>query len=1145
MKRISHYFSTLLFLLIACNSFAGSPTSLTSISLAPNPQQDVCAGSDILVQFLVNDDANAGNVFTVQLSDATGSFANPVTIGSIASVTSSSFNATIPLSTLPGIGYHIRVVSSSPVVTSNDGPELNISGLPTVSITGSGAGPAGPNTFCVPGFLTITSSATGTGLAYQWKQNGVEINGATAATYTTQDPGNFSLVVATSVGCIKESNILTVTGVFAPQGEITGSHTVCPGHISMLTGSGTLAGTWFLNGNQIGNVFTNSIGISVPGNYQWRTHTLSGCDGPISAIFTVTATTTTFTGLASNYASNAPTVTLVGDPAGGTFSGPGITGNTFEPSIAGVGGPYTITYTYSDQFMFCTVSSSQQTNVTSGCTAPAATITAAGSTTFCDGGSVLLNANTGTGLSYQWQIGGVNIAGATSSFFVTSASGSHTVVVTNATACSATSSAIIITVNPLPTASIILAGGATTFCSGGSVLLSGNTTSGTWSVGGGTTATLTATSTGDYFTTTTNGCGSATSNHIAVTATANLTPSVTISANPGNTICAGTSVTFTATPVNGGTPPAINWMKNGVSISGGSQLGLTSFTYSLFNNGDEIRCDMTVNPNAGACISPGVVTSNIIAITVNPLPVAQITASGPTTFCGNSNVTLNANTGTGLSYQWQIGTVNITGATSSSFVASVSGSYTVIVTNANGCSATSAAVVVTSNPLPSVSFSGLANIYATNAPAATLTGDPAGGTFSGPGISGNIFDPSIAGAGGPYTITYTYTNANGCTNTSTHQTNVGSACPLPSIPGSIATTSDGTSVCPGDTRTYTIPAVAAATYYTWTAPPGADIIGGQGTVLVIVAYNAGFTGDSLRVTANNNCGSSIARARKINRKAAPSSPVAISGPTTGICNMTGILYSVIQEGSNTYNWSWNTGGVSIVGGQGTSEITSDFTTSYISGKISVTASNSCGTSTPRNLIVDAKAGTPGTISGISGICANQQAVAYSIASVTSATSYIWYAPTGAHINDGTTTSTGTTLATAATNVQVNFGSTGGLVRVKAVNACTVGTVVSLPLSIVCKNGLPATEIATEQAGNVYPNPSNGHFRITVPVVSKITATAKIEIVNQFGQMVYQSNQPCSNGIIDLNLTGKFANGIYMVNCIINGEKTVSKLMISK
>ena len=81
------------------------------------------------------------------------------------------------------------------------------------------------------------------------------------------------------------------------------------------------------------------------------------------------------------------------------------------------------------------------------------------------------------------------------------------------------------------------------------------------------------------------------------------------------------------------------------------------------------------------------------------------------------------------------------------------------------CATPRTAVTAAVNPLPTVSISGLAGAYTDADPAVTLVGSPAGGTFSGPGVSGNTFDPAAAGSGGPYTITYTYTDANGCSNT--------------------------------------------------------------------------------------------------------------------------------------------------------------------------------------------------------------------------------------------------------------------------------------------------------------------------------------------------------------------------------------------
>ena len=73
--------------------------------------------------------------------------------------------------------------------------------------------------------------------------------------------------------------------------------------------------------------------------------------------------TVSFTGLAASYCTTIAAITLTGSPSGGTFSGTGISGNTFSPATAGAGGPYTITYTYTNG-NGCTNSSTQQVSVT-------------------------------------------------------------------------------------------------------------------------------------------------------------------------------------------------------------------------------------------------------------------------------------------------------------------------------------------------------------------------------------------------------------------------------------------------------------------------------------------------------------------------------------------------------------------------------------------------------------------------------------------------------------------------------------------------------------------------------------------------------------------------------------------------------------
>ena len=98
------------------------------------------------------------------------------------------------------------------------------------------------------------------------------------------------------------------------------------------------------------------------------------------------------------------------------------------------------------------------------------------------------------------------------------------------------------------------------------------------------------------------------------------------------------------------------------------------------------------------------------------------------------------------------------------------GTYTDILTNANGCDST-VTTNLTVNPNPTSSFTGLDTLYCVDDNPATLTGTPAGGTFSGNGVTGNMFDPSSVSVGF-HNITYTYTDANGCSASSSQVTQV-------------------------------------------------------------------------------------------------------------------------------------------------------------------------------------------------------------------------------------------------------------------------------------------------------------------------------------------------------------------------------------
>ena len=153
--------------------------------------------------------------------------------------------------------------------------------------------------------------------------------------------------------------------------------------------------------------------------------------------------------------------------------------------------------------------------------------------------------------------------------------------------------------------------------------------------------------------------------------TASITPSGTVS------FCSGGYITLTA---NNGTGISYQWMKNGVNIS-----GATKRTYTANASGN-----YQVKETKNNCSAISVATM----VNVIPLPSATITPQGNLNICQTGSVVLQANIGSGLTYQWMKGSSNISGATNSSYTATTKGNYKVVVTS-SGCSKTSPGVTVT------------------------------------------------------------------------------------------------------------------------------------------------------------------------------------------------------------------------------------------------------------------------------------------------------------------------------------------------------------------------------------------------------------------------------------------------------------------
>lgn len=106
-------------------TFVNSAKAQTIAITETNPSELLCSGQPIEVSYNVNGTFNAGNVFQIQLSDKTGSFTTPISIGNVSwsGVTTSqnlTANCVIPSNIAAGTGYRIRIVSTNPVITGTN-----------------------------------------------------------------------------------------------------------------------------------------------------------------------------------------------------------------------------------------------------------------------------------------------------------------------------------------------------------------------------------------------------------------------------------------------------------------------------------------------------------------------------------------------------------------------------------------------------------------------------------------------------------------------------------------------------------------------------------------------------------------------------------------------------------------------------------------------------------------------------------------------------------------------------------------------------------------------------------------------------------------------------------------------------------------
>jgi len=572
--------------------------------------------------------------------------------------------------------------------------------------------------------------------------------------------------------------------------------------------------------------------------------------------------------------------------------------------------------------------------------------------------SFTVAANGTAPLSYQWRLDGANISGATSATLnltsvTTGQAGSYTCVVTNS-AGTATSAAAMLTVNTPPSittqpASQSVTAGANvsfTVAAAGTAPLSYQWRLGGVNIAGATSATLNLTNVatnqaGNYTCVVTNMAGSATSS--AATLTVNPAPvAPTITTQPvSQTVAAGANVSFTVA-ANGTAPLSYQWRLDGANISGATSatLNLTSVT-----TGQAGSYTCFVTNSAGSTTTAGATLTVNTPPSITTQPINQSVTAG-----ANVSFTVAASGTPPLSYQWRLGGVNISGATSAtldlaSVTTSQAGSYTCVVTNVAG-SATSSAATFTVTALPV---------------APTITLQPTSQTVA---LGANVSFSVAASGTSPFSYQWQLNGANlsGATNPTLSLTNVGTnqagtyACIVTntvgsatsslatltvSVPPNITTQPFNQTVDAGANVTFIVVAGGTSPFaYQWRLN-GANISGATSATLNLTSVNVAQAGN-YTCLVTNVAGSATSSAATLTVNLPPSitTQPASQTVTAGV----NVSLSVVVSGTAPLTYQWQRNGVNVSGGTSATLTLTSVTTNQ-SGSYVCLVTNIAGSAT--------------------------------------------------------------------------------------------------------------------------------------------------------------------------------------------------------
>ena len=694
--------------------------------------------------------------------------------------------------------YNVKVTDAVGCVNTSNNAIIYVRPLPNAVIT-----PLGPTSVCINGVVGLLAD-TNSSYQYQWQYNGSNSIGDTSFIFNTTNSGNYTYTVTDTFGCVNTSAPVNV--IFSPIPiaiiNAQGATTFCQGGSVLLTGNNSPGATyqWVRNGIDIPNANLNSYVATIGGSYTLRVCNLGCCtvspainvvvDAPPTAIIIPSSvqnicygTTTTLyasIGLGYQYQWQINGIDIFG-----------ATNNTYTVAFAGI---YTVRITKG----YCTVyAPSVQVNIQP---LPSAVITTTVSPTICQGDSLQISATVAPGYTYQWYYNNILIPNVFTSSITVSSAGSYKVKVTNIFGCEKESNVINVTINPLPTASI-LPNGATNLCNGQNVVLNANTGVGLsyqWlnnnaPIAGATTGTLTVNTSGNYAVVITNANSCVKLSNI-IPVVVNPVPVASLTALTSNQFCTGDSVKLQASI---GLNYTYKWYKNGILIVGATNVIYTATQSGIYSV--EVK-------NQYGCAS----ISNSITVTVAPLPIAQITAQGATSFCMGDSVKLQAVSNASYTYQWYKNGNMISTASLPNLTVTSSGAYYVVVFNNNACFLQSNTINVTVNSLPIASLSNIGDTTFCDGDSVKLfTSNVLGQTYQwykngAPIANSNTYILTIKTAGAYYVK---ITTQFGCTSISRTQLVI-----VKATPSNVISVNGPTTKCIGQTIELSVPFVQGNTY---------------------------------------------------------------------------------------------------------------------------------------------------------------------------------------------------------------------------------------------------------------------------------------------------------------------------------------------